>query len=96
MGRQADDAGLACRIGYDLDVSDEEKRAGKQPSIWAVMAANEADLGSLAADARWQPPTLRPGSAVWTDDYSDLASYLILTQGGGGRRRDRPSELSRP
>ena len=60
-------------------VSDEEKRAGKQPSIWAVMAATESDLGSLAADSRWRTPTLREGSAVWTDDYSDLASYLILT-----------------
>ena len=45
MGRQAADAGLVCRIGYDLDVSDEEKQAGKQPSIWAVMAAAESDLG---------------------------------------------------
>ena len=78
IGRQAGDAGLVCRICYDLTVSDDEKRAGKQPSIWAVMAANETDLGSLASDARWQAPRLRPGSAVWTDDYSDLASYLLF------------------
>ena len=45
LGRQAADAGLACRIGYDLVVSPEEKRAGKQPSIWAVMAEAERDLG---------------------------------------------------
>ena len=44
------------------------------------MAVNEADLGSLASDARWQAPALRPGSAVWTDDYSDLAPYLLFTQ----------------
>ncbi|MFI5459785.1 MAG: spermidine synthase [Isosphaerales bacterium] len=79
IGRQAEDAGLICRVRYDLHVSDDEKRAGKQPSIWAVMAATEGDLGSLVADSRWQPPALRPGSAVWTDDYSDLASYLMLT-----------------
>ena len=81
MGRQAEDAGLVCRVGYDLDVSDEEKRVGKQPSIWAVMAATERDLGSLAADPRWRAPCPAPGSAVWTDDYSDLASYLLLTPG---------------
>ena len=80
IGRQAGDAGLACRVCHDLVVSDDEMRAGKQPSIWAVLAANETDLGSLAADARWQPPTLRPGSTVWTDDYSDIASYLRFTQ----------------
>jgi hypothetical protein len=76
IGRQAHDAGMACRVCYDLNVSEEGKRAGKQPSIWAVMAINEADLGSLATDARWQVPRSRPGAAVWTDDYSDLASYL--------------------
>ncbi len=73
-----------------------EKRAGKQPSIWAVMAANEADLGSLAADPRWQPPALRPGSSVWTDDYSDLASYLLLTPGRRSRRERAPIVTPRP
>jgi hypothetical protein len=92
MGRQASDAGLACRVRYDLHVTDDEKQAGKQASIWAVMTANEADLGSLTADARWQPPSLRSGSAVWTDDYSDLASYLLLTS-GRRERRERPSPV---
>jgi hypothetical protein len=44
-----------------------------------VLAATEGDLGSVASDSHWQPPALRPESAVWTDDYSDLASYLMLT-----------------
>ena len=61
IGRQAGDAGLVCRICYDLTVSDDEKRAGKQPSIWAVMAANEADLGSLAADRPMAAPCPAPG-----------------------------------
>ena len=30
IGRQAGDAGLVCRVCYDLDLSDDEKRAGKQ------------------------------------------------------------------
>ena len=58
MGRQAEDAGLVCRIAYDLHVSEPEKRDGKQASIWAVMAETEGDLGTLAADTRWQPPAL--------------------------------------
>ena len=76
MGRQAEDAGLVCRIGYDLARERREKRAGKQPSIWAVMAANERDLGALAADPRWTSRRPRPDSRAWTDDYSDLARYL--------------------
>ena len=76
MGRQAADAGLACRIGYDINVSPEEKRAGKQPSIWAVMAESERDLKGLISDPRWQAPELRPGTPVWTDDYSDVVRSI--------------------
>ncbi len=63
MGRQAEDAGWACRIGYDLSVSAGEKQAGKQASIWAVMGQTDEDLGGLAADARWRlsdDPARRP------------------------------------
>ncbi len=81
MSRQAEDAGLFYRACHDLYVNDAEKQAGKQPAIWAVMAASERDLGGLEIDARWQHSGPRPGSRVWTDDYSDLASYLILIPG---------------
>jgi hypothetical protein len=77
MARQAEDAGLACRICYDVYPTPEEKRAGKQPTIWVVMAGSEADLGRLAADARWKVPRAREGARPWTDEQSDLASYLV-------------------
>jgi hypothetical protein len=86
MGRQAADAGLVCRIAYDLDVSEAEKKTGKQPSIWAVMAENESDLGAISHDSRWQAPALWARSSIWTDDYSDMASYLMLTPGRRSRR----------
>ena len=76
MGKQAEDAGLTCRIGYDTSLSVEEREAGKQPSIWALMAPSEIALGALVSDSRWRLPDLRPNSRVWTDDYSDLARYL--------------------
>ncbi len=76
MGRQAQDAGLICRINYDTALSPEDRDAGKQPSIWAVMATADSDLGALASDPRWRRPSLRPNARVWTDDYSDLARYL--------------------
>jgi hypothetical protein len=94
LGRQAEDAGLVCRIAYDLDVSEVEKRAGKQPSIWAVMAGTESDLGALARDSRWQAPAPWARSSIWTDDYSDLASYLILTP--GQRLRGDRASIVRP
>jgi hypothetical protein len=82
MGQQVSDAGLVSRIRYDVHLTTEQKRSGKQPSIWVVMAARESDLGEIATDARWLIPKVHPVSNVWTDDYSDLASYLVL----GARR----------
>jgi SAM-dependent methyltransferase len=78
MARQADDAGLLCRVRLDLEASEDDKRGGKQPSIWAVMTANLADLGPLAADSRWSRPEPRARARVWTDDYSDMASYVLF------------------
>jgi hypothetical protein len=98
IGHQAEAAGLICRIRYDLEVSRKEMRAGKHPSIWAVIASTEADLGQLADDPRWRLPVRRPGSVVWTDDYSNVASYLMLTprrlwtRVGQGRTPGMPGE----
>ncbi len=90
MSRQAEDASLVYRACHDLRRSDAEKHAGKQPSIWSVMAVAEQDLGGLEINTRWQRSTSRPGSRVWTDDYSDLASYLILTPGRLWGRQYKP------
>src|SRR5208337_1219305 len=91
VGSQASAADMACRIQYDLDLTDEEQRAGKQPSIWAVLARREADLGELTADRRWQLPRQRPGARPWTDDFSNLASYLVWR----GRRFSAPAMAPR-
>jgi len=86
MSRQAEDAGMVYRACHDLHPSDAEKQAGKQPTIWAVMAAAEQDLGGLESDGRWQHSAHGALSRVWTDDYSDLASHLIFTPGGSRGR----------
>lgn len=78
IGLQAEDAGLACRVRRDVRVSPDERKEGKRGSIWAVMGRAEADLRDLAADPRWYPPRTRPRARPWTDDFSDLASYLLI------------------
>ncbi|MGO8903300.1 MAG: spermidine synthase [Isosphaeraceae bacterium] len=78
LGALARDAGLQCLVRRDLDISPAEARCGKEPSIWAVMAARDADLGSLSNDSRWTPPQGRPNEAVWTDDFSSIIEHLRL------------------
>jgi hypothetical protein len=86
MAALARDIGLVYRVRYDLQLSDEDKQTGKQPSIWAVMAAEATDLGNLATDPRWTLRAPRANVPVWTDDYSELASHLIFRP---GRMRSR-------
>ena len=78
LGALARDAGLQCLVRRDLDISPAEARCGKEPSIWAVMAARDAGLGSLSNDSRWTPPQGRPNEAVWTDDFSSIIEHLRL------------------
>src|SRR5918994_955291 len=70
LGNVAQDAGLACRAQNDV----EEGPPGKFTSHWVVMARDDGDLGSMAANGRWQSCQLDPDTAVWTDDYSNLLS----------------------
>jgi len=82
----ARDAGLACRVQEQSSVSAEQKALGVFPSNWAVMCRDEAYLGRLRLDLRWQQPeqaesdeTPRVRAAnrntrVWTDDYASLLS----------------------
>jgi hypothetical protein len=64
--------GLVCRCREDLDVTPDEKAAGKSPSQWVVLARSTADLGKLAKSIRWHPLDQRPDLPVWRDDFSNL------------------------
>ncbi len=79
LGALARDASLKCLVRRDLSVSPDELRNGKEPSVWAVMAAREADLATLPGDPRWQPPRVDPREPVWTDDFSDIINCFHIS-----------------
>jgi hypothetical protein len=72
----ARDAGMACRVRVDAEVSPAERQAGKRGSIWAVLAAHDGDLGGLADDPLWFAPDPTSGDRVWTDDFSNLFDHF--------------------
>lgn len=76
VARLAADARLVSRVRTDDLLTPAEKAAGKQGSIWAVLAARVADLGAIAHDPRWQTPTAVPGDLVWSDDFTNLLDHV--------------------
>jgi hypothetical protein len=92
----AADAGLTCRVRSDPSPTPSEKAAGKQGSIWAVMASSVEDLGRLAHDPRWQAPQPIPGDPVWSDDYSNLVSHLRIFRGRPVNAPRRERSARRP
>jgi hypothetical protein len=76
VGNLARDAGLISRVGNDLAIDPGDAGRGKMASQWVVMARAAEDLGAIANDSRWTTPRVRPGTSVWTDDFSSLLSVL--------------------
>jgi len=76
LGNLARDAGFISLGSSDLKLSDEDLKKKKSASIWVVMARTQADLRGLARDQRWHTLPVRPGDALWTDDFSDILSVF--------------------
>jgi hypothetical protein len=70
----ARERGMVSRIRRDLEISREERKAGKKGTIWVVIAENARDLGAIADDPRWIPT--RAGRGAWTDERSSLVECL--------------------
>ena len=68
-------ASLANEAGYSARVGSSNPPGYLQSaSEWAVVARDDADLGTIAADSFWRPVRNPRGIAPWTDDFSSLLS----------------------
>jgi hypothetical protein len=74
LAELADDAQLHCRYRDELIIDPAD--VGKDPSQWAVMARDPADLGSLLEDASWPKLDRRASSEVWRDDFSNILGVI--------------------
>jgi hypothetical protein len=72
----AEDAGLVCLYQEDLGLTSLEKREGKAPSQWIVLAPRREAVRKLLRRGVWQ--TLQPGpdDPVWTDEYKNPLRVL--------------------
>jgi SAM-dependent methyltransferase len=67
---------LVCLENDDVRNSEEDKRNGKYPSHYLVMARRLSDLGNLSENPAWSRPSHPLGFHVWSDDYSNILSVL--------------------
>jgi hypothetical protein len=72
---RAADPPLVCFTRDDI-ATEDEKEAGKASSQWLVMGQRAEDLGALAHDGRWKRLEGRPGTRIWTDDFSNILEVL--------------------
>jgi hypothetical protein len=79
LGNLAHDARMAC-------VAQQDRRSGKDgiaetdASDWVVMARRPSDLRAVASsDHGWHDCRSSPGTAPWTDDYSNLLGALDVS-----------------
>ncbi len=80
---ETSDPPLACLLEDDRSLSDSERRKGKAPSQWAVMARQAEYLPPVRGRGGvWLPPKPRPGMPVWTDDFSNLFRVFRLGSEG--------------
>jgi hypothetical protein len=76
LGDQARAAQLVGLIQDDLVLSEDERRQGKAPSRWVVLARQPAALGRLPESGRWQPLAGHREPRPWSDDFSNVLSTL--------------------
>jgi SAM-dependent methyltransferase len=79
VARLAGSLGLAVRIAEDDAVSPAEAAAGKEPSVWAVLARSEGELAALAGERMFRTPpdpsrADPAGRLLWTDDRAHVLS----------------------
>ena len=71
------DAGLICYYREGRGFGAVERRAGRDPSEWMLMARRQRDLRPIARSLEWIPMTEPSGAEPWTDDRSSLLDVIF-------------------
>lgn len=69
-------AGLEAVFRADLALSQADRAAGKLPSHWGILTADENLIGTLRASEGWSGPTSGARGVLWTDQFSNLMNVF--------------------
>lgn len=78
IGKLAHDRHLVALSQWDNPISAEERRFGKTPSHWVILARHPQDFGTLTNDPRWKSIPNLQSQTVWTDNFSNLVRSLRI------------------
>jgi hypothetical protein len=70
------DQKLVALIQGDTELSLEERRHGKAPSTWVVLARQREHLGPLIESKRWRPLQRGRSPILWRDDFTNLLPII--------------------
>ncbi len=77
LAAAAKELGMHARIQEDLAVEDAEKKLGKFPSTWVLLASSEEALKDIDDDVRWERLEAEGKWKPWTDDFSNLIEAYL-------------------
>ncbi len=75
---------MACYVRTDQVLTDEERAAGKFPSVWLVLAQRAEDVPAPLRTLLWRPAQARADLRDWTDSYSNV--WQVFRWEGSGER----------
>jgi hypothetical protein len=63
-------------VANDLEISDDELKAGKMISTWVVVTATEHDVRWFGQHKDWLQVGFDPSVSIWTDERSSILSGI--------------------
>jgi hypothetical protein len=77
LGNLARHHNLSAQVRDDREVTPEEKKEGKEPSMWVALARSSKDLVELPRrHSAWLPLRGQVHGVAWSDDFSDIWSVF--------------------
>jgi hypothetical protein len=76
VDRIAAELKLVAFLRHDLEVSEQERGEGKQPSTWVIMARQPSLLAPFESDAKWKRLSGDLQGELWTDNYANILRVL--------------------
>ena len=78
IGAMAEGEGLHALVNQDLRITAEDRKKGRLPSSWIMLARDRSALVALEGRPGWRSAVVNPAIGYWSDDYSNILQVLAF------------------